>query len=110
MVVERLYSSDELGPLLRFRLRLISVLLALVGTGMLVSLLPTTDFTVSKTAEPVKYAALTPVGPGSGVRQDLSVIVSPVVEARIWAAARLGFAPVRVNLSLLLSGSDAPGN
>ena len=94
--------------MLRFRLRLISVVLTLVGTGLLVSLLPTTDFTVRKTAEPVKYAALTPVDPGSGVRQDLGVIVSPVVEARIWAAARLEFVPVRVNVSLLVTGSDAP--
>ncbi len=94
--------------MLGFRLRLISVVLALIGTGLLVSLLPTTDFTIRKTADPVKYAALTPVFPGSGVRQDLGVIVSPVVEARIWAAARLGFAPVRINVSLLVSGSNSP--
>ena len=85
-----------------------AIVIALVGIGLLVSLLPPTDFVIDATAEPDGTATLSPVYAGHGVEQSLGDPASPVLRARIWTAAGLDGPPVAVTVSLVAGDENEP--
>ena len=94
------------SSLLRFRLRLISAVLALVSIGLLASLLPQTSFVPSSSGEVVD--GIGPVWPDSAVEQTLRDAPGIVSEIRIWAAAEFDFGEALVVASLLQGHAEEP--
>ena len=75
---------------------------ALIGIGLLVSLLPSSEYVISSTGVP--HATLIPVRPGHGVRQQLGNIDSPILAAEIWIAAYKDGEAVHVEVSIVRNG------
>ena len=94
------------SSLLRFRLRLISAVLALVSIGLFASLLPRTSFVPSSSGEVVD--GIGPVWPDSAVEQTLRDAPEIVSEIRIWAAAEFDFGEALVVASLLQGHAEEP--
>ena len=90
----------------RFRLRLISAVLALVSIGLLASLLPRTSFVPQSSGEIVD--GIGPVWPDSAVEQTLRDAPGIVSEIRIWAAAEFDFGEALVVASLLQGHAEEP--
>ena len=76
--------------------------LALIGIGLLVSLLPSSEYVIASTGVP--HATLIPVRPGHGVRQQLGNIDSPILAAEIWIAAYKDGEAVHVEVSIVRNG------
>ena len=85
------------------RLRLVSSALALVSIGLLLSLLPRTNF-VSRAAGDI-VDAVGPVWPEQSVEQVLVEGLDIVAEVRIWAAAGFGRGETPI-VAALLRGPD----
>ncbi len=81
-----------------------AAILALVGVGLLASLLPPAGYIIESTGDP--YATLTPVLPGSGLRQQLGKLTGPVLTARIWMAASKDGEAVHIEASLVRNGTE----
>ena len=77
---------------------------ALVGIGLLVSLLPFSEYVIASTGVP--HATLIPVKPGSGMRQQLGELDAPILEAEIWIAANKDAEAVHVVASIVRNGSE----
>ena len=75
---------------------------ALIGIGLLVSLLPSSEYVIASTGVP--HATLIPVWPGHGVRQQLGNIDSPILAAEIWIAAYKNGEAVHVEVSIVRNG------
>ena len=93
------------SSLLRFRLRLIAAVLALVSIGLFASLLPRTSFIPRSSGEVVD--AIGPVWPGQSVEQALDD-VDVISEVRIWAAAGFDRGEAPVVASLLQAQAEEP--
>ena len=93
----------EPGHLLDSRLRLVSAILALVGIGLLLSLLPRTSFVARSANEIVD--AVGPAWPEQSVEQVLDEGLDVVSEVRIWGAAGFGRGEAPV-VAALLQGPD----
>ena len=78
--------------------------LALIGVGLLVSLLPFSEYVIGSTGVP--YTKLVPVKPGSGMRQQLGEIDDSILEAEIWIAAGKDAEAVHVEASIVRNGSE----
>ena len=91
--------------MLRFRLRLIAAVLALVSIGLFASLLPRTSFVPRSSGELVD--AIGPVWPGQSVEQALDDVVV-ISEVRIWAAAGFDRGEAPIAASLLLGADSEP--
>ena len=71
-------------------------------------MLPPIDFKIDRTSEPDGSATLAPVYAGHGVEQSLGDPASPILRARVWAAAGLGGPPVPITLSLVAGDTNEP--
>ena len=90
----------------KFRLRLISAVLALVSIGLFASLLPQTSFVPKSSGEFVD--AIGPVGPDNSVEQALNGAPDVISQVRIWAAADFDLGEGPIAASLLRADSGEP--